>query len=128
MADTIALVRQHGIMTFGTFILGLPGETRRTMLETIRYAARSDLDIAHFGLYALYPGSSDFEKMKDRPSLRDWDRYLLFEAVPCSPLPPQQMKALLRRAYASFYLRLYARLLKPAQLREAARSLYTYVS
>lgn len=132
-ADAIATARRHGIMTFGTFILGFPGETRQTMLETIRYAVRSGVDIAHFGFYAPYPGSDDFDKMKDLPGMRDWDRYLLFEPLPCLPLPPGQMKAILRRAYLSFYvrperLRLYAQLLKPAQMLEAARALYAYLA
>ncbi len=133
VARTVALVRQHGILTFGTFILGWPGETRASVLETIRYAASLELDIAHYGLYAPYPGSHDFEEMRDRPGLRDWDRYLAFEALPCSDLPPAELKALLRRAYADFYLRparlrLYARMLGPAQLWAAARTLYHYVA
>ena len=133
VADTVAMVRRRGIMTFGTFILGLPGETRQSALETIRYAANSDLDIAHFGLYVPFPGSRDFEEMRDRPGLRDWSSYVLFEALPCSDLPPREMKALLRRAYASFYfrparMRLFTKMFRPAQLREAMRAFYTYVS
>jgi radical SAM superfamily enzyme YgiQ (UPF0313 family) len=130
--DTIALVREHGLTTFGTFVLGLPGETRASALETIRYAVDSGLDIAHFGAYAPYPGSPDFELVRHRPELRDWDRYVAFDALPGGALPPAELKALLRRAYASFYLRparwrLYRQMLGPAQVLAASRALFHYL-
>jgi len=132
VTDTIAMVRSHGILTFGTFVLGMPGETRRSVLETVRFAVDSGLDIAHFGLYAPYPGSRDFDAVRDVPGLREWDRYVAFETLPCSDLSAAERKALLRRAYASFYLRparwrLYRQMLGPAQLQAAARALFHYL-
>ena len=137
VSDAIALVRRAGILTFGTFILGLPGQTRAAIEETIRYAVDAELDVAHFGLYAPYPGSPDFEALarsaSPPPGLRDWDRYVLSEPHPAASLPPQELKALLRRAYLSFYLRparqrLYRRMMKPASIREAGRALAAYLS
>lgn len=129
VAGQVAMVRRHGLITFGYFILGLPGETFRSGLATIRYAATSELDLAHFGLYAPYPGSVDFVRAKDRPGLRNWDNYLFITPFPGSGLSPRALKTLLRLAYPSFYLqparmRLLARTLGPRQILEAARVLY----
>lgn len=132
LADRVAMVRRHGIITFGYFILGLPGETFRSGLETVRLAARSELDLAHFGLFAPYPGSETFEDMRDRPGMRDWDSYLFIKPSPGADLAPGELKALLRLSYPAFYLhprraRLLARVMGPRQLVEAARALLHYM-
>jgi anaerobic magnesium-protoporphyrin IX monomethyl ester cyclase len=40
----IAWLKQAGIMTFGAFITGFPGETFKTIMETIRFIESSGLD------------------------------------------------------------------------------------
>ncbi len=133
VADRVAMVKRHGIMTFGYFILGLPGETWSSALQTIKFAATSDLDLAHFGLYAPYPGSADFERLKDGPGARDWNNYLFFKPFPGTDLSQPALKALLRLSYPSFFLNpsrmaLLARELGPKQIAEAARVLYHYMA
>ncbi|PYN29791.1 MAG: hopanoid biosynthesis associated radical SAM protein HpnJ [Candidatus Rokuibacteriota bacterium] len=46
-----------GIKLHGTFILGLPGETRETMEETIRFAREIDPDTVQVSIAAPYPGT-----------------------------------------------------------------------
>ncbi|MDD2709633.1 MAG: hopanoid biosynthesis associated radical SAM protein HpnJ [Verrucomicrobiae bacterium] len=46
-----------GIIIHGTFILGLPGETRETIQQTIRYACELDLFSLQVSLAAAYPGT-----------------------------------------------------------------------
>jgi anaerobic magnesium-protoporphyrin IX monomethyl ester cyclase len=132
LADRVAMVRRHGIITFGYFILGLPGETFRSGLKTVRLAARSELDLAHFGLFAPYPGSETFDQMRDRPGMHDWERYLFIRPFPGADMAPAEQKALLRLSYPAFYLhprraRLLASVMSPRQLLEAARTLYHYM-
>jgi hopanoid biosynthesis associated radical SAM protein HpnJ len=50
--------RRLGIKIHGTFILGLPGETRETIEETIRFALEMDLDTVQVSLAAPYPGTA----------------------------------------------------------------------
>ncbi len=47
-----------GIAIHGTFILGLPGETRETIQETIRFACEIDPTTIQVSLAAPYPGTS----------------------------------------------------------------------
>jgi radical SAM superfamily enzyme YgiQ (UPF0313 family) len=52
--------RQAGIMNWGYFIIGLPGETEATIRQTIDFAKRLPLDIALFHVAAPYPGTPFF--------------------------------------------------------------------
>jgi len=49
--------KRLGIKIHGTFILGLPGETRETMRQTMEYARELDLDTIQVSLAAPYPGT-----------------------------------------------------------------------
>jgi hopanoid biosynthesis associated radical SAM protein HpnJ len=51
-----------GIAIHGTFILGLPGETRETIQETIRFACEIDPDTIQVSLAAPYPGTALYEE------------------------------------------------------------------
>src|SRR5207247_1041614 len=47
-----------GIRIHGTFVLGLPGETQRTIAETIRFACELDPDTIQVSIAAPYPGTA----------------------------------------------------------------------
>ena len=49
--------RRLGITIHGTFILGLPGETRETIEETIRFAQETDPHTLQVSIAAPYPGT-----------------------------------------------------------------------
>lgn len=50
--------RKLGITIHGAFIVGLPGETRETLKETIAYARMLDLDSIQVSLPSPYPGTA----------------------------------------------------------------------
>ena len=49
-----------GIRTYGAFILGLPGDTRETMEQTIDFACSLPLTMAGFSILIPYPGTKAF--------------------------------------------------------------------
>jgi hopanoid biosynthesis associated radical SAM protein HpnJ len=55
-------VKDLGIVTHGTFIVGLPGETRETIEETIRFACEVDPETIQVSLAAPYPGTYLWEQ------------------------------------------------------------------
>ncbi len=57
-----------GIVIHGTFILGLPGETRETIEETIRFALEIDPYTIQVSLAAPYPGT----ELYDEARLHGW--------------------------------------------------------
>ncbi len=60
-----------GIKIHGTFIMGLPGETRETIEETIRFAQEIDPDTLQASLAAPYPGTALYEQAREQGWLAD---------------------------------------------------------
>jgi radical SAM superfamily enzyme YgiQ (UPF0313 family) len=52
--------KKAGIMNWGYFIIGLPGETLETIRQSIDFAKKLPLDIALFHVAAPYPGTPFF--------------------------------------------------------------------
>jgi hopanoid biosynthesis associated radical SAM protein HpnJ len=57
--------RELGIVTHGTFILGLPGETKETIEETIRFAIEINPHTLQVSLAAPYPGTFLYKQAKE---------------------------------------------------------------
>jgi len=76
-------VRQAGVLTLGLFIIGMPGETKDSCNETIRFAKELDCDMAKFNIAIPYPGTRFYETYKDKINPRctfqdfsSWDTWL----------------------------------------------------
>ncbi len=54
--------RKLNIMTHATFVLGLPGETRETVQQTIAYAKALDPDTLQVSIATPYPGTELYEQ------------------------------------------------------------------
>jgi anaerobic magnesium-protoporphyrin IX monomethyl ester cyclase len=108
-ATAIAVAREAGIQTLAHFILGLPGETRQTIDQTIAYAKRIDPDWAQFYAATPLPGTQFHEQSRRAGSLpiaASWDRFELNVPLISTPaLSSVELGRARRRAYAEFYLR-----------------------
>lgn len=65
--------RALGIKIHGTFIMGLPGETRETIEETVRFALDIDPDTIQVSLAAPYPGTALHRQAQEQGWLREDD-------------------------------------------------------
>jgi radical SAM superfamily enzyme YgiQ (UPF0313 family) len=54
--------RGHGIHVLGSFIFGLPSDTKDTFDATVALAQRADLTFAQFVLLTPFPGTVDFDR------------------------------------------------------------------
>jgi radical SAM superfamily enzyme YgiQ (UPF0313 family) len=54
--------RRHGIHVLGSFIFGLPSDTKDTFDATVDLAQQADLTFAQFVLLTPFPGTVDFER------------------------------------------------------------------
>ena len=67
--------KQAGIMNWGYFIIGLPGETEATIRQTIDFAKKLPLDIALFHVAAPYPGTPFFFEVVENKWFRPGTRW-----------------------------------------------------
>jgi anaerobic magnesium-protoporphyrin IX monomethyl ester cyclase len=67
--------KNAGIMNWGYFIIGLPGETEETIRETINFSKKLPLDIALFHVAAPYPGTPFFFEVVENNWFRPGTRW-----------------------------------------------------
>jgi len=67
--------KNAGIMNWGYFIIGLPGETEKTIRETIDFSKELPLDIALFHVAAPYPGTPFFFEVVEKGWFRKGTRW-----------------------------------------------------
>jgi len=106
------ITKEEGISIRGFFMLGLPGETEKTMTETIRFAKSLDLDVAVFHITTPFPGTELYQQALETGELLtdvDYSHYLMFssEDFPYVPrgLTRELLRAYQKKAYLQFYLR-----------------------
>jgi radical SAM superfamily enzyme YgiQ (UPF0313 family) len=108
----VAACKRVGLEMEAFYILGFPGETRRTALDTIGLAARLNTTTAAFGIMVPYPGTRVAEMAERgeggyRLLSRDWSAYdkHLGDALELATLSRRELERLQARAYLWFYLR-----------------------
>jgi hopanoid biosynthesis associated radical SAM protein HpnJ len=107
-----------GITIHGTFILGLPGETRETIEETIRFAAEINPHTIQVSLAAPYPGTY-LHRQALAEGWLDLDHAELVDqsGVQIAPLSyPHLSHAEIFESLETFYKRFYFRRKKIAAL------------
>jgi radical SAM superfamily enzyme YgiQ (UPF0313 family)/ubiquinone/menaquinone biosynthesis C-methylase UbiE len=62
----VDIIHNAGIEVWGYFVLGLPGETKETLKQTINFSKQLPLDMANFAIGAPYPGTKFFDQAKTR--------------------------------------------------------------
>lgn len=67
--------KKAGIMNWGYFIIGLPGETEETIRQSIEFAKKLPLDIALFHVAAPYPGTPFFFEVVENGWFRPGTRW-----------------------------------------------------
>jgi len=64
ISKAIHLAKKSKLDTFGFFMLGLSGETRESMENTIKFAKSLPLDMAKFNITIPYPGTPYYYELK----------------------------------------------------------------
>lgn len=107
-----------GILIHGCFILGLPGETKETIEETLKYAIEINPKTIQVSLPATYPGTFLYKQMKENNWLQREGTELLSEHGTQHAVVnyPHLSSAEIFAAVDSFYKRFYFRPSKMAAL------------
>jgi radical SAM superfamily enzyme YgiQ (UPF0313 family) len=105
--QTIKLTHKHGIKSFATFILGIPGETYEEGLQTIEFAKKINAFYTEFFTFTPFPGSPVYEDIGKHGTissrLEDIGMHRM-GFVPYS-MTKEQLSNLCSRAYRSVYMR-----------------------
>ncbi len=107
-----------GVTIHGTFILGLPGETKETIEETIRFAAEINPHTIQVSLAAPYPGTELYRQAVDQGWLDIAHAELIDDhGVQIAPLHyPHLSHTEIFESLETFYKRFYFRRTKIASL------------
>lgn len=78
-----AMARDIGIETSAFFIIGLPGETKRSIWKSYKLAREINPDIVQFTMITPYPGTKLYNMAKEKGWIltEDWTRYNLLNVV-----------------------------------------------
>ena len=109
VADAVSMTKRSGIRAHGYFMLGLPGETMKTIRETIDFAKSLPLYSAGFTTATPFPGSElwDYSLENNLIVTKDFSRYDL-KNIPVTLYPnlkPDEILGSQKRAFREFYLR-----------------------
>ena len=106
--------RRAGVEIIGFFMLGVPNDTRKTVEQTIRFAASLDIDFAKFTVFSPFPGTEAYnEFLRDGkiPHTYEWERFTNYPTRKNPPiflpgtLTTHDIIRLQKRAFVKFYLR-----------------------
>ena len=102
----VDLLVKQGILVWGYFMIGFPGETRAQMQETITLARRLRLHFASFSIVVPFPGTELFDSVKDRIDISEYFSQRLTPNLPrlqLSQVPMEEMGQVKKRALRRFY-------------------------
>ncbi len=108
--NTVELLRKTGINSMVYFLIGLPGETRNTIRETIIFAKSINPDYVEFYPATPYPGT-EFHRIaveKGRIVNQDWSAFMCGGNQFVIEIPgvgKNELDGILRSAYREFYIR-----------------------
>jgi anaerobic magnesium-protoporphyrin IX monomethyl ester cyclase len=112
--EAIKLCRKTGVQTVGFFMVGVPGDTPKTIERTIDLARELEPDFAKFTVFVPYPGTDDYKSLKQQGKLQgadDWSRYTSYPTHDNPPvyLPEGMTVDDVIRMHRRAFRRVYAR-------------------
>lgn len=110
VAQALHWARKAGIMNWGYFIIGLPGETVETIQQTIRLSKALPIDIALFHVAAPYPGTPFFFDVVEKGWFREgtnWEEVDMDKGTVLDypTLRAEEILSWQRRAFRSWAMR-----------------------
>ncbi len=111
----VEICRNNKIMSFCSFIIGTPEETKETLEETRRFVLKLDPDFAIFTIFTPLPGSYYFNRLINNGKIdigsANWNDYinLLSSSAPAASvnidLTKEELVYYQKKLFRDFYLR-----------------------
>lgn len=106
--NAVKLTKKAGIECRATFMLGNPGETEATIMETMKFVFELEPDIALFNVTTPFPGTRMFAWAKENGYLtsEDWSKYDFSNMVMELPtISPAKIQEYYKKVFKMFYRR-----------------------
>jgi anaerobic magnesium-protoporphyrin IX monomethyl ester cyclase len=103
---TIELLHAQDIGAWGTFTMGLPGETLEDAEAVAKFIPAVGVDVAQITVATPIPGSTLYDDAKAQGDLlvTDWDQYDFTSPTMRGQLPKKKLESLMHGAYLKVYL------------------------
>ena len=105
-----SILKEFDIEVNGCFVIGLPGETKEHIQDTIDFAKRLDLDTVGFSIATPYPGSELYDICKDNIVSDDFSKFRLnIATMDTEFLNSSEIEKLRNKAYLEFQMNKFLR-------------------
>jgi len=108
IARDLSMTRQAGLKTMGTFMIGLPNETRETMQNSIAFAKKIDLNMLQLSFFTPFPGCEIAENIQEYGTFEpDYSKMNVFGNIVFVPhgLTRSDLITYYKKFYREFYIR-----------------------
>lgn len=105
--EDLKLAKKHGMIRILNIIMGMPGEGKEDIKESIRFAKEVNTEFPLFFLPTPYPGTKFYETAKRQGMIDeiDWEKYTSYNpVVKNQSITQDEIKKFLRKAYKECYL------------------------
>jgi len=106
--EAVRLTEKLGLKISAHVIIGLPGETKETILETLNFVKRLNIDFIQFYCAVPFPGSYLYDLAKKNKWINsdNWsDFHQGYSILDTDTLSSSAVMTFRRKAYLSYYLR-----------------------
>ena len=104
----VSLAKRHGIKrAHGFFLVGSPGETRKDIIQSFRFAARLQLDTFGFNRLCVYRGTPLWQEYIQRGIIddeSDWPKWFKCSDIDPTILPSEVVNQARMKGYALLFL------------------------
>jgi radical SAM superfamily enzyme YgiQ (UPF0313 family) len=106
ISSAIELLHKQDIGVWGTFTLGLPGETAEETAMTAKFIPTANVDVAQITVATPIPGSDLYRDAKAGGQLlhTDWDQYDFTSPTMKGQLSKKELDGFMSKAYLQTYL------------------------
>lgn len=105
--NAVRLTQKAGLVAGGSFVFGMPKESKKTVRETIKFAKKLKADYVQFTLAAPFPGTKFYEeaKQKNLLDITSWEDLdgTHGAILKTEHLSKEELAGVIRKAYLSYY-------------------------
>ncbi|MBS3076207.1 radical SAM protein [Candidatus Pacearchaeota archaeon] len=107
--NSVKLAKKAKLEVAGFFMIGLPGETKETMQQTIDFAKELNLDLAKISITIPLPATEMFNELDKKNLIKthDWEKFK-FYSTPSSIYNHENLSwPLIEKYFRKFYRKVY---------------------